>query len=124
MPYEITTDITFSSAHFIEGYEGDCANLHGHNWTVRATLVTAARGEGGLTYDFRRLRGLLEGIIAPIDHAVLNDIPYFKENNPTAEVIAEWVYRELVGRIDDSGVSVGRVEVWENPHNCAVFYGE
>ena len=124
MPYEISTEVTFSSAHFIAGYPGDCANLHGHNWTVRATLVAGVRGEGGLTYDFRRLKGLLEDIIEPLDHAVLNDIPHFKEYNPTAEVIAEWIYRRLAGRIEDPEVSVGRVEVWENARNCAVFYGE
>lgn len=124
MPYEISTELAFSSAHFIDGYEGDCANLHGHNWTVRATLVTEVRGQGGLTYDFRRLRGLLEEILEPLDHTVLNDIPYFKQHNPTAEVIAEWIYRALSGRIEDPKVSVRRVEVWENPVNCAVFYGE
>lgn len=124
MPYEISTEVSFSSAHFIAGYPGDCANLHGHNWVVRAALVTDVRGEGGLTYDFRRLKALLEEIIEPLDHAVLNDIPYFKENNPTAEVIAEWIYRELSGRVEEIGVSVGKVEVWENPRNCAVFHGE
>lgn len=124
MPYEISTGVTFSSAHFIAGYPGDCANMHGHNWTVRATLRSAGRGERGLTYDFRRIRSLLEEVIEPLDHAVLNDIPYFKQSNPTAEVIAEWIYRELVSRIDEDDVSVNRVEVWENPLNCAVFSEE
>jgi len=124
MPYEITTEVPFSSAHFIAGYPGDCANLHGHNWLVKATLVSDVRGEGGLTYDFRKLKGLLEEIVEPLDHAVLNDIPHFKKYNPTAEVIAEWIYRELSGRIEGPETSVGRVEVWENPRNCAVFYGE
>ena len=124
MPYEISTEVPFSSAHFIEGYEGDCANLHGHNWTVRATLVTSVRKKGGLTYDFRALRRLLEKIVEPLDHVVLNDIPYSKENNPTAEVIAEYIYEMLSGQIAETEVSVGKVEVWENPLNCAVFYGE
>jgi 6-pyruvoyltetrahydropterin/6-carboxytetrahydropterin synthase len=124
MPYEISTEATFSSAHFIEGYPGDCANLHGHNWTVRATLVSTARDKGGLTYDFRRLRAMLEEVVSPLDHTVLNDIPYFKEHNPTAEVIAEWIYGQVSARIEDSRVSVGRVEVWENSHNCAVYFEE
>ncbi|MGD9141984.1 MAG: 6-carboxytetrahydropterin synthase QueD [bacterium] len=124
MPYEISTEVTFSSAHFIEGYPGDCANMHGHNWTVRAALRSAARGEGGLTYDFRRIKSLLEEVIEPLDHAVLNDIPHFKQNNPTAEVIAEWIYRKLAARVNGDGVSLSRVEVWENPLNCAVFSEE
>jgi 6-pyruvoyltetrahydropterin/6-carboxytetrahydropterin synthase len=124
MAYEITTEAAFSSAHFIEGYPGDCANMHGHNWTVKATLRSKERHEGGLTYDFRRLKALLEEVIEPLDHAVLNDIPHFKKYNPTAEVIAEWVYRKLVARIEAPDVSVSRVEVWENPRNCAVFFEE
>jgi 6-pyruvoyltetrahydropterin/6-carboxytetrahydropterin synthase len=124
MPYEITTEVPFSSAHFIEGYPGDCANMHGHNWTVKATLRSEERREGGLTYDFRKLKALLAEVIVPLDHAVLNDIPHFKKNNPTAEVIAEWIYRELVARIEAPDVTVSRVEVWENPLNCAVFFEE
>jgi len=124
MPYEISTGVRFSSAHYIAGYEGDCANMHGHNWTARATLLIASRGEGGLAYDFRKLGALLAQVAEPLDHTVLNDIPYFALRNPTAEVIAEYIYNELSKRIDAPGVSVGRVEVWENPQNCAVFTRE
>ncbi len=124
MPYEISTEVSFSSAHYIDGYPGDCARLHGHNWVVRAAVRSEARGEGGLACDFRTVRDMLGEIIEPLDHAVLNDIPYFRENNPTAEVIAEYVYRELAARMDAGGASVSRVEVWENPRNCAVFFEE
>jgi 6-pyruvoyltetrahydropterin/6-carboxytetrahydropterin synthase len=124
MPYEISSDVSFSAAHYIAGYEGDCSRLHGHNWTVRAAVIIEKRGEGGLTYDFRRLKELLEEVVEPLDHTVLNDIPHLKEHNPTAEVIAEWIYRRLSDRLGDPGVRVSRVEVWENPRNCAVFYEE
>jgi 6-pyruvoyltetrahydropterin/6-carboxytetrahydropterin synthase len=134
MPYEISTEVTFSGAHFIAGYPGDCARMHGHNWRVRAAVKAerakagsggggagaGGSGPAGLTYDFRKLRALLGDIAALVDHSVLNDLPYFKDRNPTAEAIAEWFYGEIEKRIG-SEAAVARVEVWESGQNCAVF---
>jgi 6-pyruvoyltetrahydropterin/6-carboxytetrahydropterin synthase len=124
MPYEISTEAGFSAAHFIAGYEGDCARLHGHNWRVRVAIRAAESKPSGLTYDFRRLKALIDEILKVIDHSVLNELPFFEGKNPTAETIAEWVYREIAGRIEDADVDVTRVEVWESPLNCATYLKE
>jgi len=124
MPYEISTEVGFSAAHYIAGYEGDCARLHGHNWTVRAANGAGRSGPIGLTYDFRKLKSLLADVIAPLDHSVLNDLPFFEGKNPTAETIAEWIYNETSGRIQGGSVRLVRVEVWESALNCATYFGE
>jgi 6-pyruvoyltetrahydropterin/6-carboxytetrahydropterin synthase len=124
MPFEISTEGTFSAAHFLEGYEGDCARLHGHNWRVRATLRAEKREPTGLTYDFRRLKALIGQVLQPLDHSVLNELPFFEGRNPTAEVIAEWCYGEISSRIGEGPVGVVRVEVWESPQNCAAYFKE
>ena len=121
MPYEISTEVSFSAAHYIKGYPGDCARLHGHNWRVRAAIRVEANHPTGLTYDFRRLKGLMTDVAQMVDHSVLNDLPYFQSSNPTAETIAKWFYDEISGRIDEPEVSVTRVEVWESPFNCATY---
>ncbi|MFH1314008.1 MAG: 6-carboxytetrahydropterin synthase QueD [Candidatus Eisenbacteria bacterium] len=121
MPYEISTEVVFSAAHYIAGYEGDCANLHGHNWTVRAALRAGKNRPTGMTYDFRKLKALMAEVISPLDHTVLNDLPFFADKNPTAETIAEWIYCEISGRIKDDAVGLARVEVWESASNCATY---
>ena len=103
------------------GYPGDCANLHGHNWTVRAALRACENRPMGLTYDFRKLKALMADVIQPLDHSVLNDLPFFEGKNPTAETIAEWIYHEISERIEDDSVSLTRVEVWESTYNCATY---
>lgn len=134
MPYEISTEVTFSGAHFIAGYPGDCARMHGHNWRVRAAVrveraasgagsVGAGSGPAGLTYDFRKLRALLGDVARLVDHSVLNDLPYFKDRNPTAEAIAEWFYGEVERRLGGEA-ALARVEVWESAQNCAVYSRE
>ncbi|MFH1220820.1 MAG: 6-carboxytetrahydropterin synthase [Candidatus Eisenbacteria bacterium] len=139
MPYEISTEVSFSAAHFIAGYPGDCARMHGHNWKVRVALRTGTTGQAGsqaigrgqrtsgpadLAYDFRTLRALMSEVAKALDHTVLNDLACFKGRNPTAEAIAEWFYGEMAGRLADEPVSVARVEVWESPLNCAVYFKE
>ncbi len=124
MPYEISTEGTFSAAHFLEGYEGDCARLHGHNWRVRVAVRAEENKPAGLTYDFRHLRSLIEQVIQPLDHSVLNELPFFKAKNPTAETIAEWCYGEMASRLEDDAVEVIRVEVWESLLNCATYVKE
>ncbi len=124
MPFEISTEETFAAAHLISGYEGDCSRLHGHNWRVRATVRAEKSSALGLTFDFRKLRTLLREVLSAVDHTMLNDLAPFKDLNPTAETIAEWCHGELSRRIDEAGVSVSRVEVWESDRSCAAFTKE
>ncbi len=124
MPFEISTEETFSAAHLISGYEGDCSKLHGHNWRVRVTVRAEEISATGLTFDFRKLRTLLREVLGMVDHTMLNDLPAFKDVNPTAESIAEWCHSELSRRIDGPGVAVSRVEVWESDKSCAAFTKE
>jgi 6-pyruvoyltetrahydropterin/6-carboxytetrahydropterin synthase len=124
MPYEISTEVGFSAAHFIEGYQGDCARLHGHNWKVRVAIKVAERKSTGLTYDFRKLKTLSADVVSPLDHSVLNDLSCLEGRNATAETIAEWIFREISRRIDDPSVTVSRIEVWESPLNCAAYFEE
>jgi 6-pyruvoyltetrahydropterin/6-carboxytetrahydropterin synthase len=121
MPYEISTEDTFSAAHYLAGYPGDCSHLHGHNWRVRVAIRAEKSGSTGLTYDFRKLRAVVAEVIRPLDHSLLNELPFFEKQNPTAEVIAEWCYHRISERIDDPAISVSRVEVWESAVNCATF---
>ena len=124
MPYEISTEGSFSAAHFLEGYEGDCARLHGHNWRVRVSIRAEKGKPAGLTYDFRKLRSVIQEVIKPLDHSVLNDLAFFKGENPTAEAIAEWCYKEIASRIEGDAARVVRVEVWESLQNCATYVKE
>src|SRR5512141_1368611 len=36
--FEVSVETNFSAAHALRGYQGDCARLHGHNWTVRVSV--------------------------------------------------------------------------------------
>ncbi len=50
--FEVSIETHFSAAHALRGYPGDCARLHGHNWTVRVFVRCRELDETGIGIDF------------------------------------------------------------------------
>jgi 6-pyruvoyltetrahydropterin/6-carboxytetrahydropterin synthase len=120
--YTIFKDFSFSAAHAIRGHTRGCQNLHGHNYRVRVHLQAERLDALGMVLDFADLKAIMEEVVGPFDHRVINDIPPFDERNTTAELLSSYVYEEVASRLPDRGrVRVSRVEVWENDTACAIF---
>lgn len=109
---KIKTEETFDAAHYIEGDEGKCGNLHGHRWRV------VLKVEGPLTedmlFDFREL----DEVIDEYDHGYLNEI---LSVNPTAENIASCILEQIVQ--EDSSLDY-TVRVYESPKSYAEVSSE
>lgn len=120
--HTIFKDFTFSAAHAIRGHTRGCENLHGHNYRVRVHLRALQLDELGMVLDFSDLKAIMQEILGPFDHHVINDIPPFDVRNTTAELISQFVYESVVARLaDQARVRVARVEVWENDTACAIY---
>jgi 6-pyruvoyltetrahydropterin/6-carboxytetrahydropterin synthase len=120
--HTIFKDFTFSAAHSIRGHTRGCENLHGHNYRVRVHLRASQLDALGMVLDFTDLKAIVQEILGPFDHRVINDIPPFDERNTTAELLSQYVYEEVQRRLaDQDRVQVARVEVWENDTACAIF---
>jgi 6-pyruvoyltetrahydropterin/6-carboxytetrahydropterin synthase len=117
--YRITVKGKFSSAHFLRGYKGKCEALHGHNYLVECTIEGKEVDGLGMLMDFNKLKNLLSEVLNELDHKNLNDLPPFKEKNPTAENIAEFIYREMKDRIPTTYLL--HIKVWETDENCAEY---
>ena len=54
--YRLKTSATFDSAHFLAGYDGKCANIHGHCWRIEAEFsgeeLEPVGQERGMLMDF------------------------------------------------------------------------
>jgi len=120
--HTIFKDFTFAAAHAIRGHTRGCENLHGHNYRVRVYLQASTLNELGMVLDFADLKAIMQEILEPFDHHVINEIPPFDTRNTTAELLAEYVHGEVRKRLTrQRRVRVVRVEVWENDSSCASF---
>ncbi len=119
--YEVFIETSISSAHCLDGYPGPCSRVHGHNWRIKAAVSCEELDERGFAIDFHELKSRLEEICADLDHRELNRIEPFRDENPTAENLARYIFRELARRIADDRVRVSRVEVRETSDSGAVY---
>ncbi len=121
--HTIFKDFTFSAAHAIRGHTRGCQNLHGHNYRVRVHLQAGRLDELGMVLDFADLKEMMQEILGPFDHRVINDIPPFDQRNTTAELLSEYVFGEVARRLESQErVRVARVEIWENETACAIYH--
>ncbi len=136
--YTISTEQSFDAAHFLAGYDGKCANLHGHRWRVVVEAGTAELpGDGacrGMVADFGDLKSGLARLTDALDHTLIYETGSLKENTiralkeegfclnevpfrTTAENFARYFYDEM----ERMGYPVCEVRVYETPNNCAAY---
>ena len=136
--YILKTEHSFDSAHFLAGYAGKCANIHGHRWRVeievQAEALVAAGQLDGMVVDFGDLKRDLKTAVDHLDHALIIEQGTMREQTlqcikedgfaviefpfrPTAENFAAHFYRTMAGL----GYDVKRATVYETPTNSAAY---
>lgn len=119
--FELSIKSKFSSAHFLREYEGKCENLHGHNWKVEMVLRGKELNKIGLLMDFKDMKNTLNLVLDELDHKLINDIEFFKSNNPSCENIAFYLHKILSEKLNGDKVNVAKVIVWETDDASATF---
>ena len=119
--FEIEIDRTFSAAHQLKGYDGDCRNMHGHNYMVTVTVVADKLNEIGIALDFKLLKAAVDKVIGPYDHHNLSEMDEFKAVNPTSEILARTIYRKLAAELANDGVKVSKVSIAESAASRIIY---
>lgn len=120
--YQVIVEDTFSAAHALRHYYGKTEPMHGHNFRTQV-VVEGKRLQNKVKYvtDFVALRKALRATLERLDYSVINDVPPFTQENPSAENIAIFICKQLKRRWREPGVRVVSVTVWETPE-CAARY--
>ncbi|MFH1422513.1 MAG: 6-carboxytetrahydropterin synthase QueD [Planctomycetota bacterium] len=119
--FELKVTDSFAAAHNLRGYEGECENLHGHNYTVEVVIAAKTLNKLGVVVDFKLIKKELNEVISLFDHSYLNNQPPFIQKNATAENIAREIYNKLKGKFKPARVT--RVTVYESEKASASYIG-
>ncbi len=120
--YKLTIRTSFAAAHNLINYQGDCENLHGHNWKVEVTVTASELDQAGLGVDFKVLKREAGAVIQELDHKYLNDNPAFQDTSPSSEHIARYLYQRISDRLNSAVVKVESITVWESDNASACYY--
>mgnify|MGYP003147434522 CR=1 FL=1 len=135
MIYRISKEFHFSMGHALNHYEGDCHNVHGHNYRLVVTMKADRLDENGFVMDFKDLKNQVNQIIIQdLDHKFL----FHKEDKrkdlfglldgkigvdyePTAENIVTNIAN---GLLHNGLTGIDRIELWETPTSSAIWINE
>jgi 6-pyruvoyltetrahydropterin/6-carboxytetrahydropterin synthase len=106
----LSRDYRFEAAHFLPRVPAghQCRRMHGHSYAVQVTIEGQPDAERGWIMDFAAMDEVVEPVMRRLDHQVLNEVPGL--DNPTAELLAAWIWRELEGRLPLVEVQVAETE--------------
>jgi len=119
--YEIRVITHFAAAHQLRNFKGKCEQLHGHNWKIEVTFKGEDLTKEGLLVDFREVKDITNGILEELDHSFLNELPAFKDQNPSSENIAAYIFKELRNRFNRGDARVSMVTAWESDTASASY---
>lgn len=121
--WKLNTEFTFDASHQILGYDGKCANMHGHTYRVRITAESNQLNPSkylstpDMVCDFKELKwAAKDASKGGFDHGHLNDLLPVAT---TAERIAEYIHKETSKRIPDNVRLT--VTVWETPNSWVEY---
>jgi len=119
--YELKVITDFAAAHQLRNFRGECERLHGHNWRIEVVLSGDRLNEAGLLIDFRDVKTAANRILEDLDHSYLNDLPQFKDENPSSENIAAYLFQRLSSELNKGHLRVNKVTAWESDSACASY---
>jgi 6-pyruvoyltetrahydropterin/6-carboxytetrahydropterin synthase len=121
--YEVYVKDYFAAAHILKGYDGACANMHGHNWIIEAYIQCTKLDQLGIGIDFMDVKTAVKDVLKGLDHSFLNENPAFAHINPTSETLAKFLFTQLSERLNTEHIKVSKVMVMESP-GCGSSYQE
>lgn len=109
-------EFKFDAAHNLVNYHGKCERLHGHTYRMAIVLEGVPDSEG-MIYDFVELKAEVNKLVlSKLDHTYINDIL----PQPTAECIAQWIFRVLDASVKRENCKLFEVRVWETENSSVI----
>lgn len=133
----LTRRETFSACHRLHSKDltdeenrqvfGKCNNPngHGHNYSLEVTVKGRPDPKTGMVINIHDLKAVIEAeVMQTLDHKNVDlDVSWFANKVSTAENIAVFIWKQVVGRLP-KGAVLHKVKLWETEKNIVVYKGE
>jgi 6-pyruvoyltetrahydropterin/6-carboxytetrahydropterin synthase len=120
--FTISIETSFWASHQLVLPEGSKEPVHHHNWLVSAVVSSDRLNSMAVVMDFQELKAMVDDIVSEFDNMALNEISFFRQNNPSAENVAKYIYEKLRAKLPE-GVKLQNIRVVEEP-GCAANFSE
>lgn len=128
----LSKSIVIEASHRLHAHKGKCYRLHGHSWKVELILSSDIDPKTNRGLDYYHISKFMKEVVdGTLDHQHLNDV--LKEDNPTSEYVAEWVFKQAVTQFESEHVAkekteeellnvvIEQVRVWETKNSSCIY---
>jgi 6-pyruvoyltetrahydropterin/6-carboxytetrahydropterin synthase len=120
--FTISVETHFWASHQLILKDGSKEPEHYHNWLVTAEVGSDKLNDMAVVMDFHELKQMVDNIAADFDNKALNEAPCFRQNIPSAENVAKYIYDKLRMELPES-VKLRNVKVVEQT-GCVAKFGD
>jgi 6-pyruvoyltetrahydropterin/6-carboxytetrahydropterin synthase len=118
--FTIRVETRFQASHRLTLPDGSKEPDHSHDWLVTADISRDKLDNMGLVINFQKLKAMMDETVSEFDHTAMDTVSYFRQNNPSAENVAKYIFERLCVKLPDD-VKLRSVRVVEEPGCSAEF---
>ncbi len=113
--YKLAVNREFIAQHFLIGGDWGSENRkHSHNYRIEIQIKGNSLDNHGYLVDIENIKSNLDRLIAYYQDRTLNELPEFKDINPSIENLARISFQLLDRPVPETGTAALRVKVWED----------
>jgi 6-pyruvoyl-tetrahydropterin synthase len=121
--YEVSVEGRFTARHAVRLGDGDFEAPHEHDWTVVATFRSERLDPVmGVVVDFLTVQEALRAVTRGMEATNLNALTDAADTGASAERVAEYLARALMGRLGGERSGLYRLAVSEAAGCWAAWY--
>ena len=122
MSFEVGIVAQFTAQHHLVGDFGPASQPHEHAYRVEVRVTGDRLGADGTLFDITLLQGALGAALGDLEGRDLNTIPGLDEPNPSAEVLARYLFERIAPTlVNETALERLQTRVWESPEAYASY---
>jgi 6-pyruvoyltetrahydropterin/6-carboxytetrahydropterin synthase len=121
--YKLAVKKDFIAQHFLIGGNWGSENQkHSHHYRIEIQLKGKELDNHGYLVDIVKIRDSLDQLMSYYRDKTLNELPEFRDMNPSIENLARISYQLVSHSVRDTGISSLRVKVWEDEEAWVMYH--
>jgi 6-pyruvoyltetrahydropterin/6-carboxytetrahydropterin synthase len=103
MIYEAGIGRNLDTSHFLDGDFGDECIPHRHDYRFEFICTVEELDQNGFSTDISLLETAADGIRDELKGVLLNDLPFFRDKQPSVENMARYILSRMLSRLEELG---------------------
>ena len=120
--YQLAITRSFIAQHYlIGGNWGPETQKHSHHYKLEVRIEAPELDQHGYLIDIVDLENTLTEVLKHYQEHTLNDLPPFKDLNPSLERFAKVIWESLISKLELEPDAL-RIKLWENDNDWAAYH--